>query len=403
MLFAFVFFFTQQVFAISYETLPSGVRSAGYRYTVTNKIDTLYGSDFTETSLKQDINIDMKLLSSLNDSAASFFNELKVNSPSVYNDFSAGSFSINPYLEVSVHSFGFGYGLDKKTTIYTKGRFYKARSSLNYTQTNDGNVKETGELSGWKDSDTNNIAGSVLSSIPNVNGVLIQSVFVNGYKYNPLGRWESSGYGDLEVGVMRNIIKETKWGFTATGGLVLPTGKTDDPNTLQDIGFGDGQMDIFTELAYGSYVSDKFFLDGIFRYDHQLPGSQDLRVINDPNIPLGGYNDKFDFKLGDKIEITSNINYMKNNWVNFYAGHELFYQSRSKYSSDNPISDQFYSSNTEVVAHTLKLGSFLSSIQLFQAKKFLLPGTVEIMLRHVVAGKNTPKVTRGEVEFRLYF
>src|SRR5690606_15933649 len=98
-------------------------------------------------------------------------------------------------------------------------------------------VQESGQ--GDIDSTLANITGA----IPGATGSLMQSVVVNTFKYDEVGSWQGSGYGDLEMGAMYRLVDKGTWGMAVTSGFVAPTGRQDDPDILQDIGFGDGQWD----------------------------------------------------------------------------------------------------------------------------------------------------------------
>jgi hypothetical protein len=53
-----------------------------------------------------------------------------------------------------------------------------------------------------------NVGGAIqLENLPNVDVQLLQSLFVNFYKYQPLGKWQATGFGDTELGMMAQIMK----------------------------------------------------------------------------------------------------------------------------------------------------------------------------------------------------
>lgn len=90
------------------------------------------------------------------------------------------------------------------------------------------------------------------------------------YDWLKCGPKETTGFGDLEVGLVRNISKGKNYSFSAYGNAVIPTGYsiTDDPR----IGYGRPAFE--GGILYGFSGSWGFFDSGIgYRYYFGYPSS----------------------------------------------------------------------------------------------------------------------------------
>jgi hypothetical protein len=231
----------------------------------------------------------------------------------------------------------------------------------------------------------------------------VQSFITNNYGYKPIGDWYGSGYGDMETGLMAKVVDKGIWGVMVYPGLILPTGRQDDPNILQDVGFGDGQFDLFTEVATGYVVNDYFNLGTTLRYTYQAPTSKELRVPTSRDFTLTSDKGNFNVKYGDKINWMVNSTFGVNDWLSFTPVYRFMYQMSSEYTSQFAAADNYLAYNSDRLEHQVQLTTTVSTIQPFLKKKFLLPAQINLNLVQTVAGKNVPKVGRFELEFRMLF
>jgi len=79
------------------------------------------------------------------------------------------------------------------------------------------------------------------------------------------------------------------------------------------------------------------------------------------------------------------------------------YQMPSNYSSNFGDADKYLSFNTDKQEHQVQLTASFSSITPFLKKKFFLPAQINVNGVQTVDGKNVPKSSRLEVEFRMLF
>jgi hypothetical protein len=207
----------------------------------------------------------------------------------------------------------------------------------------------------------------------------------------------------METGVMIKAIDKGTWGLQLFPGVVLPTGRKDDPNIIQDIGFGDGQYDFFGELGTGYIVNDNLSFGTRFRYTYQAPSRQTLRIPTERDFPLSADKGNFDVKLGDRLNFMVNSTLAFNDWFSVTPVYRYMYQMKSEYDSAYGVANDYLSYNSDKQEHQVQLTASVSSIQPFLKKKFILPAQFNFNVVQTVAGKNVAKVGRFEVELRLIF
>ena len=392
--------FSLSSFAQVWATLPKGVRAIGYRNVQTSEIKNNFNKFGSENPLGAQFRVD-----------ASTFNNMIGNliqpgtdiSHDAYNSLLVGEYKVDASANVKVHGFGLGYGLTDRVTLYGQMTYYEAHVNSRIKRTAGNTYADTSALLDQSGGLQNGFISENLRNMMDANEGTIQSVITNHFGYRPIGNWYGKGLGDFELGAMTKVIDNTNWGLMLYPGVTLPTGMEDDPDILQDIAFGDGQYDLFGELATGYIFNDKISVGTILRYTYQAPMTKKLRVPTDHDFTLASEKERFQVKYGDRINLALTGSYHFNDWVIFTPTYRYMYQFGSEYDSKSGIGDQYLAYNTDKTEHQLQMTMTLSSITPFLKKKFLLPAQVHFNTVHVIAGKNVPKMSRFEVEFRMLF
>lgn len=394
-------FMISSTYAQVHKTLPKGVRLFAYRNVKTSPIDAEYNQSQALNPLSYDVSASAKTLSGLSTAVSNAFNEIRSESQEAYDKLTFGDFNLSAQAQVQVHGFGGGFGITDRLTVYGILPFYDARVNMQYRQTRASNAQQVSDE--FNNGDINGAISNILNIIPSVSGNLIQSIVVNTLGYKPIGNWHGRGYGDFELGAMYLLHDSTHWGLATTNGIMAPTGRQSDPDLLQDIAFGDGQWDIFTELAVAYMPSRKWMFGTTWRYTYQAPSEKTLRIPFDEDIPLGDTKGRFDVKFGDRIDATISGTHIINDWLSVSPLYEFAYQMPSKYESRYSDANRFLAANSDRVAHNVRLSGSFSTVTPYTKKKFILPAVITMNLQQTVAGKNVPKMTRYEIEFRMYF
>ena len=384
-----------------WKTLPKGVRILGYRNVTTSKIGSNFNQFGSQSALGPQFRIDASTINGMTGNAITPGNDVN---PDAYNQLVVGEYKVDAEAQLNVHGLGFGYGITDKVMLYVQGTYYDARVKAKIKRTKGNNYSETGEtLLNGNGGITDETLANNIDNLPDITTGVIQSAIQNHYGYKPIGEWHGKGYGDMETGLMYKAIDKGIWGLMVYPGVVLPTGRQDDPNNLQDIGFGDGQLDVFTEVATGYVFNDHINFGTVMRYTYQNPTNKELRVPNDADLTISSQTGKFDVKYGDRFDFMLNSTLRVNNWVSFTPVYRYMYQMPSKFKSEFATANEIYMTNSDKQEHVVQLTTSLSSIQPFLNKEFLLPAQINVNVLKTVAGKNVPAASRFEVELRMLF
>tara|TARA_R110000868_G_scaffold104087_5_gene286270 strand:- start:486 stop:1652 length:1167 start_codon:yes stop_codon:yes gene_type:complete len=368
------------------QTLPKGVRNLTFRLIKTNTIKGSYNAQGQPEGYSVNSKINADVLIGLNSSVDTYLQGL---SPADYNDFNFGTFEGNATSDVFAQALGGGYGITDKITVYGFIPFYDATVDLNLERTEKGRK---------------NVGSSIsLEGLPEIDVRIIQNLFVNYYKYKPLGKWEATGFGDFEFGVMWNFYNDDDFGLLVNFGGVAPTGREDNPDILQDISFGDGQWDSFIEFGGDYKITNDLSIDAWTRYTRQYKFNKNVRQPENQDFPMTDKKGMSEIDLGDKILFGTQLNYSIDDQWTPSLNYIFDYKGKDSYSSNSPTADAINESNTELRSHTLRLGISYSTLELFKQKKFILPGAINFAIQSVLGGKNTPKYERADLEFRLFF
>jgi hypothetical protein len=379
----------------AWKVLPKGVRIVGIRNVSTGTIDKNFNQSGQESSLGASFRID-----------ASTFNAMTGNlivpgkdiDQTAYNNFVLGEYKVDADAQFNVNGLGFGYGITDRVMFYAEIAHYQARIRARMKRTSGNTIESTARLL-----DSDPVLAENVRQMVDADEGTIQSVITNYYGYKPVGDWYGTGYGDMETGVMMKLLDYGITGLTFYPGVVLPTGTQDDPDILQDQGFGDGQFDVFGEMATGYVLNDKVTFGSFLRLTYQAPTTKNLRIPEERDFQLSDRKGDFRVKYGNKLNFTLNSTLTVNDWVSFTPVYRFMVQERAQYNSNYGAADDYLAYRSERLEHQAQLTTTFSSITPFLKKQFLLPAQVNVNLVKTMYGNNVPAQERFEVEFRMLF
>jgi hypothetical protein len=384
-----------------WKTLPEGVRIFGYRNVTTSKIKSNFNQFRSESALGSNFRIDANTINGMAGNQIIVGQDI---SHSAYNALVVGEYQVDADANANVHGFGFGYGITNKVMFYAEVAYYKATVNAQIRRTRGNSFEDVARMLQTQDPSHYGLAlGDIARRLTDVNERQIQSAVTNYYGYKPIGQWDGAGYGDLDTGFMMNIIDRGTWGLMFFPGITVPTGRQDDPDMLQDIGFGDGQWDVFSEIGTGYSFSDKLSVGAFLRYTYQAPTTKTLRVPTERDFVLSRQKGEFNVKYGDRINLILNTTYNLNDWIAFSPVYRYMYQGPAQYNSDFGQANDFLAFNSDKEEHAVQFTTTISSIQPFLKKQFVLPAQINVNVLQTVAGRNVAKVGRFEVELRMLF
>ena len=388
--FLFLIVFTSaNSFAAYYDVLPKGVRNITYQYTTTGEINGRYTNSGNLQGYNVNANINADAIKGVNAAVDTYLGTL---SAADYAAFSFGTFQGNASSKVSVQGLGGGYGLTNNITVYGFIPFYSAAVDMNITRTDNGRK---------------NVGGAItLENLPDVDVRLIQSLFVNYYQYQPLGKWKANDFGDAEMGMMYQLKKWRNAGALINMGFVAPTGRKDNPDIIQDIAFGDGQWDAFFEYGVGYTFSgalSDLSVDLWNRFTYQFPFEDEVRLPDSSTFPVTANKGVAKIKFGNKTQTNLQGNYRLSDQWSTALTYTFEMKGKDNFQSSKAVADEILEDGTDRISHTGKISLGYSTLNLYQQKKFFMPLSLNLGVQTIFAGKNTPKYERGDFQVRLYF
>jgi hypothetical protein len=400
---------SNMAFAQYYKTLPKGVRLGVYR-NVKTAVDSTYNKTGNESPLSYQIEANVDFLESIDNETIQTALALLKPYPTAYENLNLGEYKIDAKADVEVDGYGFAYGITNKVTAYMALPVYKANVKLDYKRTKSNSYDTI--ANNLQDNTNDDFAQAIGTFVDQYSGQLdvdsgfLQSLVVNGLGYDEAGDWRGEGLGDIELGIMYNFLTTNKYGLLLSGGTVAPTGRVDDADIIQDIGFGDGQWDIFAEFGGSYHLSSRFVFNSFYRYTYQFATDKNLRVPYSGDVSFGDEKKTYKEKLGNKGLLHLSTDYYANDWIVINAAYEYSSIDQAQYTArdiDYAYSEEFLANNTNSDAHNVRLTSEFTTVGLYQQKKFALPAVVKFMYQTMLDGTNTAKSDRYEIELRMYF
>lgn len=400
MKFILILIFTQAIAFGRYDdTLPKGVRLMAVRQVQSDRVNEFHNITGSKEGYSVDFKLDSKALSEIDLVNEYILKDLKNSSPEAYEKLLAAQYRFDVKANVNVTGIGFGYGLSNSLTFYGVIPYYRATVDVRPKRTQGNNYDEVNEAL----NSSKNKVGLVLdmNSLPDVDEGLVQSAVQNFYGYQALGKWEASGLGDIELGIKKRFASWSNGGALYSVGLILPTGRIDNPDIIQDVGFGSGHWSGFVEAGLGQTYKRSDF-NFYTRLQHFLPTTKRLRPSS-TNSDLTNESLNFDIQPGLKVTISPSHTYHYNSWWQIHTGLTYERKLEDNYESQNLYYDQKLEAITSWESTTLNLGVDFSTVDAYKKKQFIAPGSVGLKMDKTLSGRNIPDVTLYSAEVRLYF
>ncbi len=401
--------FNGLAFAQYHKTLPKGVRVGVYK-NVQAEVNSSFNQANSEAPISYKIKGDSEFLDSLDDETIQSALDILRDYPDAYSKLNLGTYKVEGKANINVDGYGLAYGITNKLTVYTAVPVYKANVKLKYKRSEQNSYGDVSDiLQNNTGDDFAQAIGTFLDQYSgqlDVNSNFLQNLVTNGFGYEEVGDWQGEGLGDIELGMMYNFLTRRNYGLKATFGTIAPTGRVDDPDVIQDIGFGDGQWDLFAEVGGSYLLTNRITLSSYFRYTYQFASDKTLRVPYGKDVNLGDESTNYNEKLGNKALINFSASYALNDWASISSSYEYENIGKAKYTADNSeyaYSESYLAANSNSTSHNLRVAAELSSVTLYTQKKFILPGSIGFAYQRMLYGTNTEKVDRYELEFRMFF
>jgi hypothetical protein len=385
-----------------YQTLPKKVRMLAARHVTASEITNFYEPNMSSGLLSIKANINTEALKSIQALDEFYFYKLKKYLPEAYNKFSAGVWSVDAKAKATVFGIGGAYGFTDRLTGFFTLPYYDVKVKLRAKRLKGNNYDEISEI--IRNSGTGPRGLSLeTNDLPDPTGELIQSVIVNYYGYEPGGDWEGKGYGDLELALKYRLTDWKDAGLAVSGGAILPTGRVQDENIIQDVGFGDGLVGVYGEFGGGKTFTPLFSVNGWIRGQYRFPITVEKRVPEDFDFILSSQKGTFRYIPGIKLESSFSLGFQLTDWINIVPEYLYTYIEKSEFKSPYTLANTILSYKSEEEKHVGKFNFEISSVNTYLKGNIPVPFTAIISVEKTIIGKNTPDLTLGSLEFRLLF
>ena len=239
-------------------------------------------------------------------------------------------------------------------------------------------------------------AGGVPLTTAQAQGLLGEGLVINGQLvpgtglgYKPIQTWEESGFGDIQIGGRYQYFASEDWQLAFTGGIQLPTGKTDDPNNLVDLGFGTGCYGLLFWFNNDYKGIKDLVLDATFKVNYFLPGKVEKRVTDTQHPLVSPQNqEKVDITLGTIYEIDFGGTYGFAKGWNIAPTYVYSWKNKDNVSGSKNLNYNSLEENTDWSFHGVTVDLTYSTIPLFREKRFFAPFTATLHYENAFAGKN---------------
>lgn len=383
------------------QVLPKGVRNLNLR-SVNTEFDEKTGPDGVKNPLAQPLMKDLTF-----DLIARGEEKLKGDQLRAFltsNGFSesdsVGQFTADLNGKISVLAPITSYGVTDRMTVALAVPVYNASTSVSVGfQPNDRAAAFLAALSRPENNQTA-AARDAGAKLNNAVGRLNDKLVDN--HYAELRDWDAQGLGDITIASKYRFLGTEVLGGAVTSGVVAPTGRTDDPDILTDVPFGDGQWDIFGQLAFDQSAFGGLVLNQFGKYTLQLPDEKLVRAVEEDETIEVDYT-RTKFKLGDKIDAGTSLQWSPAFGLVSGVGYTYFRKFGDVYRGPVNETKEELEKNTDQVAHNSEVQLGYSTIPHYQAGLFAVPFELKLTYVRQITSRNMPVTDLAQIDLNLFF
>ena len=243
----------------------------------------------------------------------------------------------------------------------------------------------------------------------------IQNLLKTQFGLAPIQTFNAEGIGDLEIGGRYQYFRSDNFRAAFTGGARIPTGRTDDPNNLVDVGWGTGAYAVLFQFnqdlmfqkdglgkRLGFPAPGELLINTTIRYDLNLPNTQQARVCN-PNLICNNL-DNVRRDLGDvlAVDVSAKVGVLYDGLM-FVPRFWYSYKWKDQFSGDKNLPYGDLAIDTQRTEYIYFLSLLYSTVPLVGQGKFWLPASLSVTYRDRFAGTNAVDSRYIGVNAQFYF
>jgi len=229
------------------------------------------------------------------------------------------------------------------------------------------------------------------------------TVDIPGYGYKPVKDWDKQGFSDIEAYLRYQYYKSENWRLAATGGVRMPTGWTDNIDSLVDYPSGTGAWAALLRLNQDYVGTKDLFLSATLKYDYYFPDSNYERVPDSADQPLTTNKERVDRTIGPFFELELNGAYNLWKGLGPFAVYKFGYKWQNQVSGDKGYNYSSLEEETNATEHVYIIGLQYSTIPMYLKNEFPVPITAFIGYRNRFAGENVLVSEYIDVGITVYF
>lgn len=370
------------------KVLPIGIRNLTIKQLHTDLVNKTTSSGDYE-NLASKLNKDLLFKDAINKESG--FKKKEIEAFMLANGYTPqdalGRFSANMTAIVDVTAPLFSYGITDKVTMAIAVPFYSAK-----TRTEIGFKSNSSAFSLVEKLDSPYInqtakgreTGAKLNQAEEQLNVKLTD---NGYQ--ELGEWSGQGVGDITLAAKYRFLNGDVFRAATTNGFVLPTGRTDDPDILTDLPFGDGTFDYFTQIAFDQKIDADVTVNQYMKYTYQFEAQGEFRMKTEAN-PLEVEKQVITYQPGQKTEAGMSMQFAPQSGYLFGFGIIGSKKDGDRYNvADEAVRSELQRDTNATATYTeIRFG--YTSIPAFQRKEAAVPYALSFDLKKHLASLNTP-------------
>lgn len=307
------------------------------------------------------------------------------------NGASLGTTSLQSEVSLERVEWTLGYGLTKNLTVGGIINYGRIDTQVNFA-VHDGNVGWHPAFDSSAPIDAGNFpfapvggGASAAMTASDINRILTNPAF--GYNYDAIGDAQTSGAGDLLLGMLWRFYDVKPQSMVLGLGVRQGLARADNPDNLFDVPLNDGGSDLVAQWDY-YYQWGSYDFRGEAKRTVQLADKATLRVPAPGEVlALASSKERLSRDLGDFWEYDLELGYRWQDW-RFSTTWHRWQKEADGYRSSSQQDTSALEDNTAIRADQWRLAVSWSGIHAWQAGRMPLPLIVKLEMQETYAGRN---------------
>lgn len=218
--------------------------------------------------------------------------------------------------------------------------------------------------------------------------------------YRPVGTWKGTALGDSKLGAKYLLINSNNLSLSGELGIMIPTGRRDDYNNIQDLSFSQGMVSLEPMIVFGQNISI-FDIEQHLSLSAPFADSEQVRISNNGSIfdsEVRRVRRKVGDTLGAGASVGVNIGIFQ-----IGVGGDQAWKKQDQYERPEGYDNLDLSRNTDSQSTDAEIFTSVSTISLYRNGQFPIPMDFDLSYQQTVAGRNVTRQSRMNAAAQFYF